>query len=48
MTDKVHKAESAQAFIWKVPEGFTLYTDAEEVTDVAPVSKLAGHSRCAL
>lgn len=28
-----------------MPEGFTLYTDAEEVPDVSPVSKLGGHSR---
>lgn len=28
-----------------MPQGFTLYTDAEEVPDVAPLSKLAGHSR---
>lgn len=28
-----------------MPQGFTLYTDAEEVPDVSPVSKLAGHSR---
>jgi coronin-1B/1C/6 len=34
-------------FIWEVPENFTLFTDAEEVTDVAPVSKLPGHSRYA-
>ena len=26
-------------------EDFTLYTDAEEITDVSPVSKLTGHSR---
>ncbi|KAK2935667.1 hypothetical protein FoTM2_003610 [Fusarium oxysporum f. sp. vasinfectum] len=34
-----------KVFIWEVPEGFTLHTDAEEITDVAPVSKLAGHPR---
>ncbi|KAG6029016.1 Coronin-like protein crn1 [Claviceps citrina] len=34
-----------RVFLWEVPEDFTLYTDAEEITDVSPVSKLAGHSR---
>lgn len=28
-----------------MPQGFTLYSDAEEPEDVAPVSKLTGHSR---
>jgi coronin-1B/1C/6 len=28
-----------------VPQGFTLYSDDEEPNDVAPVSKLTGHSR---
>lgn len=32
-------------FIWQVPQGFTLHGDAEEPEDVAPVSKLIGHSR---
>lgn len=32
-------------FIWQVPQGFTLYNDADEPQDVAPVNKLAGHSR---
>ena len=31
--------------IWEVPQGFTLYTDAEEPTDISPVSKLTGHAR---
>jgi hypothetical protein len=36
----------AQAFIYKVPEEFTLRTEeGEPVKDVAPVQKLTGHSR---
>ncbi|KAK2600290.1 Coronin-like protein crn1 [Conoideocrella luteorostrata] len=38
-------SEDGKVFLWEVPEDFTLYTDAEEITDVSPVSKLAGHSR---
>ncbi|RSL97910.1 hypothetical protein CDV31_012809 [Fusarium ambrosium] len=38
-------SEDGKVFIWEVPKGFTLHTDAEEIVDVAPVSKLAGHSR---
>ncbi|KAG5990966.1 Coronin-like protein crn1 [Claviceps spartinae] len=38
-------SEDGRVFLWEVPEGFTLHTDAEEITDVSPVSKLAGHSR---
>lgn len=38
-------SDDGKVFLWEVPEGFTLYTDAEEVPDVFPVSKLAGHSR---
>ncbi|OAQ99773.1 hypothetical protein LLEC1_06792, partial [Akanthomyces lecanii] len=38
-------SEDGKVFLWEVPEDFTLYTDAEEVPNVAPVSKLAGHSR---
>jgi len=38
-------SEDGKVFIWEVPEGFTLYTDGEEVPDVSPVSKLGGHSR---
>lgn len=34
-------------FVWEVPRDFTLYTDAEDITDVSPVGKLAGHSRYA-
>lgn len=38
-------SDDGKVFIWQVPQAFTLYSDAEEPTDVAPVSKLAGHSR---
>ncbi|KAG5977562.1 Coronin-like protein crn1 [Claviceps digitariae] len=38
-------SEDGKVFVWEVPEDFTLYTDAEEITDVFPVYKLAGHSR---
>ncbi|KAF1731518.1 Coronin-like protein crn1 [Beauveria bassiana] len=38
-------SEDGKVFLWEVPEDFTLYTDAEEIPNVAPVSKLAGHSR---
>ncbi|KAL1837394.1 hypothetical protein VTJ49DRAFT_3934 [Mycothermus thermophilus] len=38
-------SDDGKVFIWEVPEGFTLYTDAEEVPSVSPVSKLSGHSR---
>ena len=38
-------SEDGKVFIWQVPQGFTLYTDAEEPPDVAPVGKLTGHTR---
>lgn len=38
-------SDDGRVFVWHVPKDFTLHTDAEEVVDVAPVSKLAGHSR---
>ncbi|KAH6627633.1 hypothetical protein F5144DRAFT_576451 [Chaetomium tenue] len=38
-------SDDGKVFIWEVPQGFTLLTDAEEITDVSPVSKLTGHSR---
>ncbi|RDW65479.1 putative coronin [Coleophoma crateriformis] len=38
-------SDDGKVFIWQVPTGFSLYTDAEEPTDVAPLSKLTGHSR---
>lgn len=31
--------------IWQVPEDFTLFTDAEEPADVAPIAKFTGHTR---
>lgn len=37
----------SQVFVWKVPEDFTLHTDADEPTDVSPVHKLSGHTRYA-
>ena len=37
---------TAQAFIYKVPDDFTLRTEeGEDPRDVAPVQKLTGHSR---
>jgi WD40 repeat protein len=38
-------SDDGKVFIWQVPQGFTLHTDAEEPADVAPLSKLTGHSR---
>ncbi|KAG5997171.1 hypothetical protein E4U54_002432, partial [Claviceps lovelessii] len=38
-------SEDGKVFLWEVPEDFTLHTDAEEITDVSPMFKLAGHSR---
>ncbi|TVY93317.1 Coronin-like protein [Lachnellula willkommii] len=38
-------SDDGKVFIWQVPQGFSLYSDAEEPADVAPVSKLTGHSR---
>ncbi|CAO2651426.1 Nn.00g039960.m01.CDS01 [Neocucurbitaria sp. VM-36] len=38
-------SDDGKVFIWKVPEGFMLHTDAEEPADVAPVAKLSGHMR---
>ncbi|CZR69800.1 probable coronin [Phialocephala subalpina] len=38
-------SDDGKVFIWQVPQGFSLYSDAEEPQDVAPLSKLAGHSR---
>lgn len=38
-------SDDGKVFIWQVPQDFTLFTDAEEPADVAPVSKLTGHSR---
>ncbi|KAI4707297.1 Coronin-like protein crn1 [Alternaria sp. Ai002NY15] len=38
-------SDDGKVGIWKVPENFTLHTDAEEPADVAPVAKLSGHMR---
>ncbi|KAK0723071.1 coronin-6 [Lasiosphaeria miniovina] len=38
-------SDDAKVFIWQVPQGFSLYSDAEEVPHVSPVAKLTGHSR---
>jgi coronin-1B/1C/6 len=38
-------SEDGKVFVWEVPQDFTLYTDAEEVPHVSPVSRLGGHSR---
>ena len=38
-------SEDGKAFIWRVPQDFTLLIDSEEIPDVAPVAKLSGHSR---
>ncbi|KFY17764.1 hypothetical protein V492_00401, partial [Pseudogymnoascus sp. VKM F-4246] len=38
-------SDDGKVFIWEVPNGFSLYSDAEEPEDVSPVSKLTGHSR---
>ncbi|KAF2100369.1 coronin-6 [Rhizodiscina lignyota] len=38
-------SDDAKVFIWKVPEDFSLYTDAEEPEDVGPVSRFTAHSR---
>ncbi|KAF2015537.1 actin-binding protein-like protein [Aaosphaeria arxii CBS 175.79] len=38
-------SDDGKVFIWKVPEGFSLHTDAEEPADVAPAARLSGHMR---
>ncbi|OAL55090.1 actin-binding protein-like protein [Pyrenochaeta sp. DS3sAY3a] len=38
-------SDDGKVFIWQVPEGFALHTDAEEPADVAPVAKFSGHMR---
>ncbi|KAF1961849.1 actin-binding protein-like protein [Byssothecium circinans] len=38
-------SDDGKVFVWKVPEGFSLHTDAEEPADVSPVLKLTGHLR---
>ncbi|KAI9712074.1 MAG: Coronin-like protein crn1 [Bogoriella megaspora] len=38
-------SDDGKVCIWKVPENFTLRTDAEEPEDVKPIGKLSGHTR---
>ncbi|GAP87511.1 putative coronin-6 [Rosellinia necatrix] len=38
-------SDDAKVMLWQVPQGFSLFTEAEEPTDVAPFAKLTGHSR---
>ncbi|KKZ68128.1 hypothetical protein EMCG_06185 [[Emmonsia] crescens] len=38
-------SDDGKVFLWRVPENFTLHTDAEEIADIAPVGKLSGHPR---
>ncbi|KAI1337765.1 DUF1900-domain-containing protein [Xylariaceae sp. FL0016] len=38
-------SDDGKVMLWQVPQGFSLFTDAEEPADVAPVAKLTGHSR---
>ncbi|KAK8848975.1 Coronin-like protein crn1 [Apiospora arundinis] len=38
-------SDDGKVMIWEVPRDFTLFTDAEEPADVAPVAKFGGHSR---
>ena len=38
-------SDDGKVFLWRVPEGFTLHTDAEDPADVSPVGRLTGHSR---
>ncbi|RKF82156.1 Coronin-like protein crn1 [Golovinomyces cichoracearum] len=38
-------SDDCKVFIWQVPHEFTLYGENEEPVDIAPVSRLSGHSR---
>ncbi|KAI0104898.1 DUF1900-domain-containing protein [Hypoxylon sp. NC0597] len=38
-------SEDGKVMLWQVPQGFTLFTDAEEPADVSPIAKFTGHSR---
>jgi WD40 repeat protein len=40
-------SDDGKVFIWQVPQGFSLHSGSEDPEDVAPVSKLTGHSRYA-
>ncbi|KAI9675444.1 MAG: Coronin-like protein crn1 [Caeruleum heppii] len=41
----VSGGDDGKVFVWRVPEDFTLLTDAEEPEDVAPIGRLTGHAR---
>ncbi|KAL5119251.1 Coronin-like protein crn1 [Pleosporales sp. CAS-2024a] len=38
-------SDDGKVFIWKVPDHFTLHTDAEEPANVSPQARLSGHMR---
>jgi coronin-1B/1C/6 len=40
-------SDDGKVFLWRVPEGFTLYSDvpADEIKDIAPVGRLSGHPK---
>ncbi|KAK2836902.1 Coronin-like protein crn1 [Arthroderma sp. PD_2] len=38
-------ADDGKILLWRVPEGFTLHTDAAEIEDIAPIGKLPGHPK---
>lgn len=38
-------SDDGKVFLWRVPQDFTLFSDAEGPVDVAPYCKLTGHSR---
>jgi hypothetical protein len=38
-------SEDGKIMIWRVPQGFTLHVEAEEMPHVDPVAKLSGHPR---
>ncbi|CAK7271639.1 Coronin-like protein crn1 [Sporothrix epigloea] len=38
-------SDDARVFVWQVPDDFTLHTTADQIVDIAPTSKLQGHSR---
>ncbi|KAF2862350.1 actin-binding protein [Piedraia hortae CBS 480.64] len=38
-------SDDSKVFLWRVPDHFSLHTDADEPSHVAPVGKLSGHSR---
>ncbi|KAF2650109.1 coronin-6 [Lophiostoma macrostomum CBS 122681] len=38
-------SDDGKVFVWKVPEGFSLYSDGDEPADVSPSVRLSGHMR---